>query len=322
MLELHERRRGYLMRLGDRSKFRTLLNKFENSKSFPGMLLVPVLSFFIIWNIVPLLWMLGLSFYRFSLVTGQPQKFIGFANFQDILNNRSVWKSFGRTFLWLVSTTGSETILGILLGFLFWNSVDMPGRRLALTLLFTPMILAPASTGTFFRLIYEPTFGILNYFLQLVGIGKIDFLGSQKWAFPAVALVDIWMWTPFMILITLAALGSVPKAELESAEVDKLTWFDKVRFIILPYGKFILMLGILLRTIDSLKTMDLVYLMTKGGPGNRTELIAIDLWRKAFEGFTMGWSSALAVIVLFIAIALTSIFIYILNLSKRRELGL
>jgi len=296
-----------------------VIRELENSRFFPTMLLIPVLSFFLIWNIVPLLWMLGLSFYNFSLVTGQPQKFIGFGNYIDIINNIGIWHSFGRTFLWLVSSTGVETILGILLGFFFWKSTKMPGRRLALTLLFTPMILAPSSTGTFFRLIYEPTFGVLNYLLGLLGIAKIDFLGNLKWAFPAVLLVDIWMWTPFMILITLAALGSVPKAELESAEVDKLTLKDRIVTIILPYGKFVLMLGILLRTIDSLKTMDLVYLMTKGGPGSATELVAIDLWRKAFEGFTMGWSSALAVLILFIAIALTSIFIYVLNLSRRRR---
>jgi multiple sugar transport system permease protein len=295
------------------------ITRYENSNLFPASLLVPVLAFFLIWNLIPLLWMTGLSFYNFSMVTGNPQKFIGFGNYLDILNNDSVWGSFGKTFLWLVTTVGIETVLGILLGFLFWNSADLPGRRVALTLLFTPMLLAPASTGTFFRLIYEPTFGILNHFLTQMGFAKIDFLGDLRWAFPCVALVDIWMWTPFMILITLAALGSVPKAELEAARIDKLPWMKRLLYIIFPYGKFILMLGIILRTIESFKTMDLVYLMTKGGPGNKTELIAIDLWRKAFEGFTMGWSSALAVIMLLTAIAFTSVFLYILKISRERR---
>lgn len=301
------------------SRETSFMSRYENSRFFPASLLVPVLAFFIIWNIIPLLWMTGFSFYNFSMITGQPERFIGFGNYIDIIMDISVWNGFGRTFLWLVTTVGVETILGILLGLLFWNSTDLPGRRLALTMLFTPMILAPTSTGTFFRLIYEPTFGVLNHFLNQLGFEKIDFLGNEKWAFVCVALVDIWMWTPFMILITLAALGTVPKAELEAAKVDHISWLKRLVYIILPYGRFILMLGIILRTIESFKTMDLVYLMTRGGPGNKTELIAITLWRKAFEGFTMGWSSALAVIMLLTAIALTSIFLYILNLSRVRR---
>jgi len=292
---------------------------YDNSRIFPATLLAPVLIFFIVWNIIPLLWMVGLSFYYYSLVTGQPERFLGLDNFGDILNNFSVWNSFGNTFVWVIITIGVETTLGVLLGFLFWNSAKLPGRRLALTLLFSPMILAPASTGTFWRLIYDPTFGVINYLMGVFFGLRIDFLGNKDWAFAGVTSVDIWMWTPFMVLITLAALGSVPKAELEAAEIDRLPWLKRLWYIILPHGRFILMLGILLRTIDSFKTMDLVYLLTKGGPGNTTELIAIDLWRKAWEGFTMGWSSALALLLLLTAIAFTSIYLYVLKLSAQRR---
>ena len=294
---------------------------YDNSKFFPTTLIIPVLIFFIVWNVIPTLWMIGLSFYNYSLITGSPEKFIGINNFLDIASSNSVWSDFGRTFLWVLLTTSIETILGVLLGFLFWNSTKLPGRRLALTLLFAPMLLAAASTGTFFRLIYDPVFGVLNYVLSLVGVKSIDFLGNLGWGFPSVMLVDIWMWTPFMILISLAALGAVPKAELEAAEVDRLPWYKRLTYIIWPYGKFILMLGILLRTIDSFKTMDLVYLMTKGGPGNTTELIAIGLWRKAFEGFDMGWSSALALLLLFTAIAFTSVYLFVLNQNKKQNEG-
>jgi len=296
-----------------------LLRSFEESGLFSTTLLIPVLIFFILWNIIPLLWMLGLSFYNYSMVTGVPEKFIGFGNYLDIYNNFSVWNAFGRTFKWVFITVGVETLLGVLLGLLFWRSSDLPGRRVALTMIFTPMILAPASTGTFFRLIYDPTFGVINYFVHSIFGMNIDFLGDRAWAFGAVALVDIWMWTPFMILITMAALGAVPRAELEAAEVDRLPWYKCFWHVILPRGKFVLMLGILLRTIDSFKVMDLIYIMTKGGPGNITETVAISLWRKAFEGFTMGWSSALAVILLLIAIAFTSVYLYVLNLRKRGE---
>ncbi len=291
----------------------------DDSRYFPQMLVLPVMLFFIVWNIVPTLWMLGMSFYNYSLITGSPPRFIGFDNFVDLFSSTSVWLALSKTFVFVLGAVGIETALGLFLGFLFWGSTTMPGRRLALTLLFAPMILTPAATGTFFRLIYEPTFGVANHLVARLFGTQINFLGDRSWALFSVLVVDIWMWTPFMILITLAALGSVPKAELEAAEVDGLPWIKRIQHVILPHAKFIVMLGILLRTIDSFKVMDLILQLTRGGPGNTTEVVGLMLFRKAFEGFTMGWSAALAVIALLIAIAFTSIYLFILNLSREER---
>jgi multiple sugar transport system permease protein len=287
----------------------------------PLLLLAPVLIFFIIWNTIPVLWLLGLSFYRFSLTSGRSPVFAGLYNFRSILADAGTWFDLSRTFLFVICAVGIETVLGMLLGLLFWNSQRLPGRRLALTLLFTPMVLTPVAAGTFWRLIYDPTFGVLNFMMRSVGLSTIDFLGDARTAFAAVLAVDIWMWTPFMVLMTLAALGSVPKAELEAAEIDRLTWLQRLHLIILNHGKFILMLGILLRTIDSFKTFDLIYDMTFGGPGSTTQVVAISLYRQAFEAFNMGWSSALAVVLLLISIAFTATFIFVLHARERRSAG-
>ncbi len=295
-----------------------LRHLFDDARLFPLLLILPALLFFLIWNLIPVLWLIGLSFYDYSLKLGQPPSFAGLDNFIDIAFDFGVWESLSRTFVWVGLSVGIETVLGALLGILFWGSAGLPGRRIALTLLFTPMIITPVAAGAFYQYLYEPTFGIFNHVLGLFGT-NIDFIGDRDWAFAAVLAVDIWMWTPFMILITLAALGSVPKAELEAAEIDRLSWFKRFWHIILPRAKFILMLGILLRTIESFKTMDLIYLMTQGGPGNSTELIALSLYRKAFDSFQMGWSSALALILLLTAIAFTSIYLYILNLNSRQQ---
>ncbi len=262
--------------------------------------------------------MLGLSFYRYSLITGQPEKYIALGNFVDIYKNISVWGNLGRTFLWVFSTVSIETLLGVLLGFLFFGSTNLPG---------------PPHRPDHDLHADDPGAGVHRNLLPIdlrphvrrielsdrpgLSVQQIDFLGNRFWAFPMVTLVDVWMWTPFLLLITLAALGAVPKAELEAAEVDRLPWYRRLQYVVWPHAKFILMLGILLRTIDAFKTMDLIYLMTKGGPGNTTETIAITVWRRAFEGFDMGWSSALAVFLLLTAIALTSIYLYVLNVSKQ-----
>jgi len=285
------------------------------------MLLAPVLSFFIVFNTIPTLWLLGLSFYNYSLTSGMPPEFIGFTNFVQIFYNKNgIWGDLSRTFIFVACAVSLQTVLGVMLGFLFWGSKNMPGRRIALTLLFTPMVLTPVATGTFWRFIYDPTFGALNAILGGLGMAEpINFLGNPTYAYWAVLAVDCWMWTPFMTLMTLAALGSVPRAELEAAEVDRLTWFEQVRLIIWHHGKFILMLGMLLRTIDSFKTLDLIIPMTNGGPGQQTRLVAVELNKQAFQSFNMGFSSAYAVLLLLISIAMTSVFIHVLNLRRGRE---
>ncbi|NLF78198.1 MAG: sugar ABC transporter permease [Chloroflexi bacterium] len=304
-------------RLSPWTRLGHLLDRRE--RTLPGLLLVPVLLFFIVWNVVPTLWMVGLSFYRYSLISGRGERFIQFENYADIVSDSSVWLSFSKTLVWVFASVSIETILGFLLGLLFWHSSKLPGRRFALTLLFAPMMITPVAASIFFRLMYDPTFGVITFLIgKITGAMPPNLLGERSTAFYAVLAVDIWMWTPFMILITLAALGSVPQAELEAAQIDKLSWVKKFRYVILPNGKFILMLGILLRTIDSFKTMDLIFSLTRGGPGNTTELIAITLYRKAFEAFNLGWASALAVILLLTAIAFTSIYLFVLN-RRRAE---
>jgi multiple sugar transport system permease protein len=283
-------------------------------------LLTPVLTFFIVFNTIPTLWLLGLSFYNYSLTSGMPPQFVGLRNFVQIFNNRnSIWADLSRTFLFVGLGVSIQTMLGVLLGFLFWGSKAMPGRRLALTLLFAPMVLTPVAAGTFFRFIYDPDFGALNAILHGVfGMQPVAFLVDPATAYWAVLAVDCWMWTPFMTMMTLAALGSVPRAELEAAEVDRLPWFERLRLVVWHHGKFILMLGVLLRTIDSFKTLDLIIPMTKGGPGQQTRLVALELDKQAFESFNIGWSSAYSVLLLLISIAMTSVFIFILNLRRRR----
>lgn len=298
-----------------------LLELLNDRRYLTILLILPVLIFFIIWNTIPVLWLIGLSFYKYSLTSGMPPEFIGLGNFLDIFGTHRVWLDLSRTFIFVAVGVSIETILGILLGLLFWGSKQLPGRRVALTLLFAPMVLTPVASGTFFRLIYNPTFGVVNPILNALGIESVNLLGHPQTAFWSVLAVDIWMWTPFMVLMTLAALGSVPDAEMEAAEIDRIPWRERLRLIVFHHGKFILILGILLRTIESIKTMDLVYLMTQGGPGTSTQLVAIELYRRAFQSFSMGWSAALAAILLLISIALTSAFIFILQQRERREVA-
>lgn len=295
------------------------LTTAQANKRLSWILLVPVLVFFALMNIVPTIWMLGLSFYDYTLTSAKGATFAGFSNYLDFVRNEQLSSSISRTFVFLLVAIICQTLLGILIGVLFWKNDKMPGRRLALTLFFTPMVVTPMATALFWKLILDPTFGVINYFVTSLGFPGTDFLTDTNLAFPTLVLVDTWMWTPFMALMTLAALGSVPKAELEAAAVDRLPIHRQITTVIWPHAKFILMLGILLRSIDAFKTFDLTYIMTNGGPGDRTELIALSLYRFAFKSFKLGYSSAVSVFLLFIAIALTAIYLYVLNARKKSE---
>src|SRR5215203_2993757 len=155
----------------------------DESRFFPTILLGPVLVFFIVWNVVPLLWLLGVSFYRYKLTAARAPQYIYFDNFIDIWKSSEVWGLLSRTLSFMVLTVGGATLLGMVLGFLFWGSGRLPGRRLALTLLFTPMILPAVAVATFYRLIYDPTFGVLNYYIKKLGGTPRDFLGNKDLAF-------------------------------------------------------------------------------------------------------------------------------------------
>lgn len=287
---------------------------------FTWLLIAPSLALFAVFNILPLLWLVGLSFFRYNLTFGTPPRFAGLKNYIDLMNDRFLWGRLGLTLLFVLLAVGIETVLGALLGYAFWKKRDLPGRRLALTLLFVPMVLAPVAVGTFFKIIYDPMYGVLPYYAaRLFHIKALDLLGSGNLAFPAVLAVDVWMWTPFLIMMTVAALGAVPKALLESAEVDRLTTWQRMRYVVWPHAKFVLMLGVVLRTIDAFKTFDLVSAMTAGGPGNQTQLVSLTIFREAFNDFAIGKASALSLLVLFIAVSLASIYLFVLNYGVLRE---
>lgn len=282
-------------------------------------LLAPALIFFCVFNIVPLLWMVGLSFYRYGLTTGLPPVYVGLFNYLNLLRDFSDWSAFSRTFLFMLFTVALSGIIGFALGYLFWGSKNMPGRRVALTLLFTPMLLTPTSVGVFFKLMLNPTFGVISYVAEMITGTRLDFLTHSTSAQLVVLAIDVWMWAPFMTLITLAALASVPQAELEAAKIDRLGPFSTLRRVILPHAKFILMLGLLLRTIDAFKMTDLVLLLTGGGPGTATELLGMRIYRLGFNSLDMGNASTVAVVALVIAIGFTSLYLYVLSLKKAHQ---
>jgi multiple sugar transport system permease protein len=208
----------------------------------------------------------------------------------------------------VVMTVGIQMIVGFLLAVLF--SKQFPFRRYLLILVLTPMMLSFVAVGAFFRYYYDPTFGLLSQAVRAF-TGQPFVLMQSVWGARAgIVFADAWMWSPFVMLLVLAGLVSVPKYLYEAAAIDRVSAWRQFWAITFPYIRGLLLLALLFRTIEAFKLFDLPFLLTQGGPGTATETIAIKVYRVAFENNRTSDSTALAYILLFTVIVLTNLYLY------------
>jgi multiple sugar transport system permease protein len=278
------------------------------------LLVAPAIIILFVMNIFPLLWSFGLSFFNYRANRLRVPSFQGLENYQDVLTDDRVWERFQTTAVIVGSSVILQLIVGFLLALMFAKSFPM--RRIILMLVLTPMMLSFVSVGVFFKLFYEPTFGIVSFVLNYFTSEPFVMLATPTGAIAGIVIADAWMWSPFVMLLVLAGLVSVPKYLYEAAEIDRASAWRRFWTITFPYIKSLLLLAILFRTIETFKLFDIVYIITEGGPGSSTETIAVYLYRTAFQFFRTSQSSALAYIVLFVVIVLTNLYLYAVN---RRE---
>ena len=297
-----------------------------SDRAILNLFIWPTLILLIAMNIFPLFYSLYLSFTNYSAIARQIPVWIGFDNFSKILNDEQLWQYFATTGKYVLLSVGLQTIFGFGLAMLVREKFR--GSGLLTTLILVPMMLSPVVVGLFWKLMYTPTFGYVNFLLGFTNAGTApDFLASS-WArqsvpglaLLAVVVVDVWMWTPFVMLLVLSGLKAIPDYLYEAAAIDRASsWFQFWR-ITLPQVAPLLLIAVLFRTIEAIKSFDLVMGMTGGGPGGQTELIAINLYRQAFQGqFRTGPASALAYIILIIIIAISNLYIRYLNQMRGED---
>jgi multiple sugar transport system permease protein len=275
-----------------------------------NLFIIPTIAFLIIFNIFPLIWSLGYSFTDFRASTPDAPNFIGLANYRELLSDPYIWSNFTITAKYVIVSVTGQVIVGF--GFAMLLNRDIPFKGIITTLLLLPMMLSMAVVGLFWKLLYDPSFGIINYFL---GLGTFEWLADPDIALYAIALVDIWMWAPFVMLLSLAGLSAVPKHLYEAAEIDRAGQFYTFFRITLPLVAPILMIAIIFRTMEAFKTFDLAYVLSSQPT---TELISIRLYKMAFQEWQTGLSSAFAYIVLIMVVAITNIYVKYLNKVKER----
>ncbi len=277
------------------------------------LFIAPTIILLVLWNIFPLFYSLYLSFTEFSVIKPDvPPAWIGLQNYNKLLSDPRIWQYFTLTGRYVVTTVALQAIVGF--GLALFLRERFRGGGLITTLILIPIMMSPVVIGLFWKLIYNPAFGIFNYLIGYsVPNSGPDWLGEASRALWAIIIVDVWMWSPFVMLLCLSGLKAIPDYLYEAAAIDRASpWFQFWR-ITLPQVAPLLLIAILFRTIEAFKTFDLVMGLTGGGPGDSTELIAVHLYRAAFTRFTTGESSALAYIILVIVIAVSNLYVRSLN---------
>lgn len=252
--------------------------------------------------IFPWLFTIWMSLHDWQL--GMSRSFAGLANYRTLATNTRFLETIPRTFYFTILSVIAPVVLGVFAAEVFHQRFPLRGVLRGIYVL--PMMTTPVAIALIFIMMYHPQLGILNYLLSLVGIPPQLWIYDMNTVIPALVLVETWQWTPLVMLIVLGGLAALPTEPYESALIDGASRWDMFRFITLPLVMPFLMVAVIIRAIDALKSFDIIFVMTQGGPGTASETINIYLYLQAFAFFNMGHASAVVIVffVLIVALAL------------------
>jgi multiple sugar transport system permease protein len=280
--------------------------------------IAPTIALLLSINIFPLIWTVYLSFTNYKANAPHREvKWVGISNYQRLLGSEDVWGYLQATAHFLCWTMALQVFLGFGLALLI--NRQFRGHSFWTTIILLPMMLSPAVVGTFWTYLFQPQTGIFSYIVNaFVPVGPLDMIGSVELAPWSIVMVDTWMWTPYVMLICLAGLRSIPDYIYEAAEVDRASKWRQFWSITVPMVLPFLMLAVLFRAIENFKMFDMVVELTSGGPGSTTELASINLKREAFEKWRTGYSSAFAVLLFVTVFGAANIYVKAMNAVKNR----
>lgn len=280
------------------------------NRATPYLFLAPAGIVLIFALLYPIGYLTVASFFDWRM--GSPfadSTFAGLGNYTWILNDPSFRESFMVTITFAFVVVVLEMLLGVGLAFMLERPIK--GMSVFRTIFILPMMIAPIVVGLIWRYMYNPQFGIINKTLKKWGFESIPWLSSPDWALPSVIIADIWQWTPFIFILSLAALQSLPKSALEAARIDGASGWQQIIYIKIPLMMPVLVVAALLRMIDAFKVLEVIFIMTNGGPGLSTEILSLRIYKTAFVSWELGRAAALSNILLAIVMVITiAMFFY------------
>ncbi len=274
------------------------------------LLLAPAVLSLVVLTIYPLLHGLYLSLTDYQLVSSRAPQIVGLRNYTDLFSDKEFWRALSVTLQYTISSVGLEMILGVALALLLVQ--PLRAVTIARTVIIGAMVVTPVIVGTAWRLMYNPGWGLISYFLSLVGIRDQAFLANARTVLPALIVVDVWQWSPLVMLIVMAGLQGISPEIYEASEVDGASAWQRFVRITLPLLKPSLAVALLIRTMDCFRTFDTIFAMTGGGPGNSSLNLMIFGYYTGFEFFRISSASAISfislVIITLICMAIVRLF--------------
>ncbi|MFT7058343.1 MAG: multiple sugar transport system permease protein [Pseudorhodobacter sp.] len=280
------------------------------NRATPYLFLAPAVIVMAVALLYPICYMIWASFLNWnpSQRIGEAE-FVGLRNYIYLLQNAAFLESFWVTVKFAAIVVVLEMIIGV--GIAMLLDRQLRGMSVLRTIFILPMMIAPIVVGLMWRYMYHPTVGIFNRTLKSLGLEPIPWLSDGDWAFASVIIADIWQWTPFIFILSLAALQSLPRSAMEAARIDGASGWQLIWHIKLPLMLPVLIVTALLRLIDAFKVLEVILVMTNGGPGLSTEILALRISRTASEFRELGTAAAMSNLLLILLMALTlSMFLY------------
>jgi multiple sugar transport system permease protein len=285
----------------------------------PYMFVAPAAIILAFGLLYPIGYMIYASFLDWnpSQVIGEAE-WVGLRNYINLFNDEAFHESFSVTIVFAFVVVVLEMLVGVGLALLLDRNIK--GMSLLRTVFILPMMIAPIVVGLMWRYMYHPSVGIINRTLTSLGFDSIPWLSDSSWAFISIVIADVWQWTPFIFILSLAALQSLPQSTLEASKIDGATAWQQIIFIKIPLMMPVLIVTLLLRLIDAFKVLEVVLVMTNGGPGLSTEILALRISRTAAEFRELGVAAAMSNILLVLLLFLTlAMFLYSKITESRRE---
>lgn len=274
-------------------KFKKLLNR-ESVWAF--FLLLPNLIGFLMFLLIPLVASFFFSFTKWDLMT--PMQWVGFANYIELFKDETFFKTLWNTIYFTLGTVPAGVIISLFLAIALNQRIK--GIKIFRAAYFLPVIASFVAAALVWMWIYNPEFGLLNYFLSIIGIKGPSWLNSLNWAMPSIILTTIWKGLGFNMLLFLAGLQGIPESYYEAADIDGAKWFGKFLHVTVPLLSHTTLFVVIISIINSFQGFDLVYIMTYGGPARSTSVLVFYLYQNAFKYFRMGYASAIAYILFFL----------------------
>jgi multiple sugar transport system permease protein len=268
----------------------------------------PAVVIMVLLMLYPLGYTLWMGFHEWFASSLTPPQWVGLENYVRIFTDDPRFAdAFWRTVYFTVMAVVLQTVLGVAIALIF--NRNFLGKGVVRTLFLFPMVATPVAIALVWMMMYNPVLGVLRYFLDIVGLPPVEWVSNRRLVIPALVIVDTWQWTPLITLMTLAGLSALPTEPYEAAVIDGANGWQILRFVTLPLLRPVIVVAVLFRTIDAIKTFDIIYVMTQGGPAFASETLNIYVFQTGFNYFHLGYASSLLIVLFIIVMSVSTLLI-------------